>query len=79
MKLSNKCYDILKFVCTVFLPALGTFIFAISKIWDWPPYAENIVGTLSAVAAFIGALIGISSMQYAKQEKQPPDEEEANG
>ena len=75
MNLSNTSYHILKFVCTVFLPALGTFIFAISKIWDWPPYAENIVGTLSAIAVFIGALIGISSLQYNK-EKQPPDGEE---
>ena len=74
MKLSNKCYDILKFVCTVFLPALGTFIFAISKIWGWPPYAENIVGTLSAISVFIGALIGISTMNYNK-EQQPPDQE----
>ena len=72
--LSNKWYDVLKFVCTVFLPALGTFIFAISKIWGWPPYAENIVGTLSAISVFIGALIGISSIQYNKQEKQPPDD-----
>ena len=73
MKLSNKCYDWLKFFCTVLAPALGTLIFAINKIWGWPPYAENIVGTLSAIAVFIGALIGISSMQYNKQEKQPPD------
>ena len=72
MKLSNKAYDILKFFCTVFLPALGTFIFALSKIWGFPPYAENIVGTLSALAVFIGALIGISSAQY---NKQPPDQE----
>ena len=75
MKISNRLYDILKFVCTVFLPALGTFIFAISKIWGFPPYAENIVGTLSAIAVFIGALIGISSMQYNKDgEKEPPDQ-----
>jgi hypothetical protein len=76
MKLSNKVYDWLKFFCTVFVPALGTLIFAINKIWQWPPYAENIVGTLSAVAVFIGAIIGISSMQYNKHEKQPPDEEQ---
>ena len=76
MKLSNKVYDWLKFFCTVFVPALGTLIFAINKIWGFPPYAENIVGTLSAVAVFIGALIGISSMQYNKEQKiQPPDEE----
>lgn len=73
MRLSNKTYDVLKFICTVFLPALGTLIFAISKIWSFPPYAENIVGTLSAIAVFIGSLIGISSAQY---NKQPPDEEQ---
>ena len=76
MKLSNKAYDVLKFFCTIFCPALGTFIFAISKIWDWPPYAENIVGTISAIAAFIGAIIGISTMQYRKANQlEPPDEE----
>lgn len=75
MKISNRCYDILKFFCTIFIPALGTFIFAISKIWNFPPYAAEIVGTLSALAAFIGALIGISSASYNK-ENQPPDEAE---
>ena len=78
IKLSNTTYDILKFVCTVFLPALGTFIFAISQIWGWPPYAEQIVGTLSALAVFIGALIGISTMNYNK-ESQPPIQEDNNG
>lgn len=73
--LSNKWYDILKFFCTIFCPALGTFIFAISKIWGFPPYAENIVGTISAIAMFIGALIGISTVQYNK-ENRPPDDEE---
>jgi hypothetical protein len=75
MKLSNKAYDFLKFICTVFLPALGTFIFAISKIWGWPPYAENIVGTLSAISVFIGALIGISTMQYNKDHEKDGSEE----
>ena len=67
MRISNEWYDRLKFLCTVFLPALGTLIFAISKIWGFPPYAENIVGTLSAIAVFIGAIIGISSNAYYSQ------------
>lgn len=75
MKLSNRCYDWLKFFCTVFAPALGTLIFAISKIWGWPPFAENIVGTLSAIAVFIGALIGISSLNYNRGKIEPPDED----
>jgi hypothetical protein len=59
----------------VLAPALGTLIFAISKIWGWPPYAENIVGTLSAIAVFIGALIGISTMQYNKDQGKDGSEE----
>lgn len=76
MKLSNSVYDVLKFLCTILLPACGTLYFALARIWDLP-LAEEIVGTLSAIAVFIGAIIGISSLTYNK-EKEPPDEE-ANG
>ena len=80
MKLSEKWYLILKWLVMICIPALGTFIFAISQIWGWPPYAEQIVGTLSAVAVFIGSLIGISTVNYYKQEEhQPPDEEGGEG
>ena len=74
MKMSNKVYDVLKFVAQILLPAIGTLYFALARIWDLP-YAEQIVGTITAVDAFLGALLGISTMQYNKQEKQPPDEE----
>ena len=65
-KLSNGVYDALKFLCTILLPACGTLYFALSQIWSLP-YAEEIVGTLSAIAVFIGTLIGISSAQYNKE------------
>lgn len=65
-KLSNSVYDVLKFLCTILLPALGTLYFALAQIWNLP-LAEEIVGTLSAIAVFIGAIIGISSMQYNKE------------
>jgi hypothetical protein len=65
-KLPNHVYDLLKFLCTIFLPACGTLYFALSKIWGLP-LAEEIVGTLSAIAVFIGAIIGISSVQYNKE------------
>ena len=73
MKLYNSVYDVMKFLCTILLPACGTLYFALARIWDLP-LAEEIVGTLSAIAVFIGAIIGISSMSYNK-EQQPPDEE----
>lgn len=65
MKLSNKAYDILKFTCTIFLPALASLYFGLSQIWGFP-YGEEIVGTISCIDVFIGALIGISSANYYK-------------
>jgi hypothetical protein len=73
MKFSNKTYDVLKFIAMILLPALGTLYFALAKIWGFP-YAAEIVGTISAVDAFLGAILGISTAQYNKQQ-QPPDEE----
>lgn len=75
MKLNNKVYDILKFVAQILLPAIGTLYFALARIWDFP-FAEEIVGTITAVDAFLGALLGISTLQYNKdQQLQPPNEE----
>lgn len=63
MKLSDKAYDILKFIAQILLPALGTLYFALAKIWGFP-YAAEIVGSISAVDAFLGAILGISSASY---------------
>lgn len=62
-KLSNKTYDILKWVAQYVLPALGTLYFALANIWRLP-YGEQIVGTVTAVDAFLGVLLGISNAQY---------------
>lgn len=67
MKMSNKVYDILKFIAQILLPALGTLYFALAKIWGFP-YAAEIVGTISAVDAFLGALLGISTANYNKEQ-----------
>ena len=75
MKMSNTVYDALKFIAQIFLPAVGTLYFALAQIWGLP-YAEQIVGTITAVDAFLGALLGISTMQYKKANQlEPPDEE----
>ena len=67
MKLENKVYDVLKFIAQIFLPALATLYFALAQIWGLP-YGEQIVGTITAIDAFIGALLGISTAQYNKAE-----------
>ena len=65
--MSNKVYDVLKKVAQVWLPALGTLYFALAQLWGLP-YGEAIVGTITAVDAFLGAVLGISTRLYnAKQ------------
>ena len=63
--MSNKTYDVLKWIAQVFLPALGTLYFALAGIWGFP-YGEAIVGTITAVDTFLGVLLGISSYTYKK-------------
>lgn len=66
MKISNKVYDVLKFIAQVVLPALGTLYFALAEIWGLP-YGAEIVGTITAVDAFLGALLGLSTSRYKKE------------
>lgn len=68
MKITNKTYDILKWVAQYFLPALGTLYFALASIWGLP-YGEEIVGTITAFDAFLGVLLGISTAQFNKANK----------
>ena len=65
---SNKVYDALKWVAQLLLPALGTLYFALAQIWGFP-YGEQIVGTITAVDAFLGVILGISTIQYNKNNK----------
>lgn len=62
----NKVYDVLKWIAMVVLPAMGTLYFALAGIWDLP-YAEQVVGTVTAVDTFLGVMLGVSSMHYKKQ------------
>lgn len=62
---SNDVYDKLKFIAQIFLPSLGTLYFALAGLWGFP-YAEQIVGTITAIDCFLGALLGISTMNYNK-------------
>lgn len=70
--LKNKTYDILKFICQIILPALGTLYFALSGIWGFP-YGEAIVGTVAAITTCLGTILRISTAQYNKRENE--DEE----
>ena len=65
---NSKVYDVLKWIALVFLPAVGALYFGLSQIWNLP-YGEQIVGTITLIDTFLGALIGISNINYNKKEK----------
>lgn len=55
------------------LPALGTLYFALAQIWGLP-YGEQIVGTITALDAFLGALLGVSTTSYVKGLKEKEEQ-----
>ena len=65
MKMSDKTYNILKWIAMVLLPAVGTLYFALAGIWGLP-YGEQVVGTITAIDTFLGVILGISTAQYNK-------------
>lgn len=67
MKLSNKVYDILKWIALVVLPALSALYLGLSTLWGFP-YGDQISGTIALIDTFLGALLGISSANYAKSD-----------
>ena len=66
MVLKNSVYDVLKYIAQIVLPAIGTLYFALAGIWGFP-YGEQIVGTITAIDAFLGAILGISTKMYNKE------------
>lgn len=69
MKLSNRAYDILKYIALIALPALQVFWLTIGKIWDLS-YTVEIGATIGAVALFLGTLLGVSTSNYRADKEQ---------
>ena len=63
--MSNKVYDVLKFIAQIVLPALATFYLTIAGIWSLP-FGEEISGTIMAIDTLLGACLMISSNNYNK-------------
>lgn len=69
MIMSNKVYDVLKFVAQIVLPALATFYLTLAGIWGLP-FGEQVSGTIMAVDTFLGAVLMISSNKYNKENEE---------
>lgn len=64
--LSNNAYDKLKWIAQILLPALGTLYFTVAQIYSLP-YGEEVVGTIVAVDAFLGVVLGLASSSYTQE------------
>lgn len=71
--MSNKLYDVLKYIAQIVLPALATLYFALAGVWGLP-YGEQVVGTITAIDAFLGALLRITTIKYEKALAQDDEE-----
>ncbi|MBO4853810.1 MAG: hypothetical protein J5482_01520 [Oscillospiraceae bacterium] len=78
MKLSNKTYDVLKWIALVALNAVGVCYKTLSLIWALP-YGEEIMATCAALALCIGALIGVSTAQYQAEKAAEAELRESDG
>ena len=73
MKMTNKVYDILKYIAQIALPAVGALYFGLAKIWGFP-YGTEIVGTIAVIDTFLGALLKLSTDKYNAEQAVMEDE-----
>lgn len=75
---NTKLYDWLKYLAQVGLPALATFVLAVGNIWHWNA-TEGIVATIVALDTLLGALLLLTSANFAGQEALKAANVEYNG
>lgn len=63
LQLSDKAYNILKWLVQLVLPAVATLYFTLAAIWGLPG-GESVVGTIAAITTFLGVTLGISTKKY---------------
>lgn len=64
--MSNKVYDILKWIALVALDAFGLAYEQLAGVWNLP-FGSEIQTTCTIISVLLGTLIGVSSIQYNKK------------
>lgn len=67
--ISNKAYDWLKFIVQVLLPGVGTLYSALAVFWGFPK-AFEVVGSLAAIATFLGLFLGLAKKSYNQSDSK---------
>ena len=66
--MSNKVYDVLKWITLVFMPALITLTGVILNCFNIPN-TDVILTIMTAIETFMGSLLGVSNISYKKANK----------
>ena len=72
---NSKVYDVLKYLALIGFNAVGVLYKAVAEIWNLP-YGNQVALTCSALALFVGTLIGISSYSYNNVELEDTEDDE---
>jgi len=75
LAMTGDVYEILKWVTLILMPSIGTLYFAVSQLWNLP-YGEQVVGTIAALTAFLGLMLGVSTAQYKAMYRKQQEESE---
>lgn len=67
MKLSNKTYDVLKWLVWLFLPALSVFLGVLGQSLGWDN-TDTLLTILTAFTAFLGTITGVSNKEFNKED-----------
>ena len=78
MKLSNTAYDILKYLGTIFLPALAVAYQSLADVWGLP-FSEQIPSTILIIVTLLNTSLQISSTNYYKEQKDKEAVETVEG
>lgn len=65
MVLPDKIYNIIKWILLTVIPALNILLATLGSLYGWS-WVTIAIGTIDAVAAFVGAIIGVGSIKYQK-------------
>lgn len=65
--LSDRAYNLLKPTTTIILPAAATLYAALAGIWGLPA-ATEVIGTVTAVNAFLGIFLSLTTRQYNRSD-----------
>lgn len=74
MKLSGKVYEVLKWLVLIVMPAVASAFYGLAKLWDWDIPVDSITGTIAIIETLIGAIIGISTHNYYKEQGDEKDD-----